>query len=71
MPMYNTIKEFCDKRGITPYALGKKSGVSCQTVYRLTGDPLYLPSMPVVEKICEAFGVQPSELIKYQESEES
>ncbi|ABW33387.1 helix-turn-helix domain-containing protein [Acaryochloris marina] len=66
MPMINTVKEFLDSRGITPYALGGDAGISKTTAYALYKNPDQLPSPDVLRKICDTYEIQPGLLMKWE-----
>jgi predicted transcriptional regulator len=55
MAMKNTIKEFVGKRGITAYALSKRTGIPLNTVYRLVNNPKVIPSGEVMDAILNEF----------------
>lgn len=63
MPLRNRIKEFIQSQGITPYQFWKSTGLSKSTAYRLCGDPECLVSGTALEKICDCYQVQPSEIV--------
>lgn len=50
------IKEICDERGITKYRLAKMTGLS-QTALRGIFSKESIPTIPTLEKICDAFGM--------------
>ena len=61
----NTIKEFVDAQGITPYQFRKDVGIAQRTAYDLYNNPLQLPSSSVLTKICDCYEIQPSILLKW------
>lgn len=63
--MINTIKEFADKRGLTPYRMIKDTGIAPRTGYDLYNDPTQLPGSRVLSKICDAYKIQPGLLLKW------
>lgn len=65
MPVKNKIKEFVNARGLSVYAFRKAVGCSATTAYDLYHDPWQLPSSTVLTKICDAFRVQPTELLEW------
>ena len=65
MPVINTIKEFVDDKGITPYQFRKDVGIAQRTAYDLYNNPLQLPSSSVLTKICDCYEIQPSLLLKW------
>jgi DNA-binding Xre family transcriptional regulator len=70
MPVINTIKEFADERGLTPYQLIKDSGIAHRTGYDLYNNPRQLPGSRVLSKICDAYKVQPGALLKWMPASE-
>ncbi|ESA39132.1 transcriptional xre family [Leptolyngbya sp. Heron Island J] len=65
VPVINTIKEFVDAQGITPYQFRKDVGIAQRTAYDLYNNPLQLPSSSVLTKICDRYEIQPSLLLKW------
>lgn len=55
MAIKNTIKQFVEGRGITPYALSKRTGLPLNTVYRLVNNPEVIPSGDVMDAILNQF----------------
>lgn len=55
MTIKNTIKEFVQRRGITAYALSKRTGIPLNTVYRLVNQPKVVPSGEVMDTILNKF----------------
>lgn len=70
MPLVNKIKEFIDRRGITPYRFAKEVGITTNTVYPLYNNPNQRMGVLVLEKICDVYKVQPSEIIGWVDSDE-
>jgi DNA-binding Xre family transcriptional regulator len=66
MPVINKIKPFLDSRGMTPYQFRKTVGIAQRTAYDLYNNPEQLPSSVVLSKICDAFEVQPGELLEWK-----
>lgn len=64
--MINKIKPFLDNRGMTPYQFRKTVGIAQRTAYDLYNNPEQLPSSVVLSKICDAFEVQPGELLEWK-----
>lgn len=50
----------------TPYRIAKESGVSLNTIYKLTADPEAPLSWPVIGKLCAALQCQPGDLLSYE-----
>ena len=73
MTMLHRIKEFLDKRPdsisgsdqTTPYRFWQDTGIGRDTAYRMYGDPTYIPSSKALNKICEAYNLQPGEFLYY------
>jgi DNA-binding Xre family transcriptional regulator len=58
-----------DGRGLSPYALARFTGLSLNTIYRLTrpGGRFRLIRADTIERLCGALRVTPSELFDYEE----
>lgn len=70
MKVLNRIKEFCDDRGLTAYALWKSTKLSEPTVYRLYKEPELIPSGKVLEGLAEAFpDTTPNDWLKFEAAE--
>ncbi|MCG6138840.1 MAG: helix-turn-helix transcriptional regulator [Nostoc sp. LLA-1] len=65
MSVKNKIKEFLHERGITAYQFRKEVGIAQRTAYDLYNNPNQLPSSTVLSKICDAYEVQPGELLEW------
>ena len=63
--MRNKIKQFLDSKGITPYQFERDAGIAHRTAYDLYNNPKQIPSSTVLTKICDAYEVQPSELLEW------
>ncbi len=70
MPVRNTIKEFVDGLGITPYQFGKDAGIAQNTAYALYKNPGQRPSPSVLDKICDTYKVQPCKILRWMPEEE-
>lgn len=71
MAVINTIKEFIDSRGMTPYQFWKATGLAQATAYRLYKNPADIPSGSVMEAIFKAFpDTEPNDLIRFVPNEE-
>ena len=66
----NRIREFLNERGIKPYGFCKAANISQNTGYGLVKDETRIPDPVVLGKICNAYRVQPSELIYWVADEE-
>ncbi|MEB3360141.1 MAG: helix-turn-helix transcriptional regulator [Synechococcales bacterium] len=65
MPVKNKIKQFLDARGITRYQFRQDTGIAQRTAYDLYAKPDQIPSSTVLEKICDAYQIQPGELLEW------
>lgn len=61
--MKNRVKEFIKERGITSYRFWKQTGLSRPTAYRICSDENYPVSSDVLDKICDTYEIQPSEIL--------
>ncbi len=61
--MKNRIKDFLAERGLSVYRFTKDAGISSTTAYALANTPEQLPSSTVLSKICDAYEVQPNEIL--------
>ena len=69
MPLYNSLKEHRARLGINQPELGKRSGVSRQTISLIErGD--YSPSVTLALKLAKIFDVSVEEIFSYEEDEE-
>lgn len=69
MPLYNRLKEHRARLGINQSELGKRSGVSRQTISLIErGD--YSPSVTLALKIAKIFDVAVEDIFSYEEDEE-
>jgi DNA-binding Xre family transcriptional regulator len=65
MPVKNKIKQFLDGRGITPYRFRLDANIAQKTAYDLYNDSSQLPGSNVLSKICDAYKVQPGEVLEW------
>ncbi|MBD2535542.1 helix-turn-helix transcriptional regulator [Nostoc flagelliforme FACHB-838] len=65
MPVKNKIKQFIDNKGITPYKFQKDTGVASKTAYDLYNNPWQVPHATVLNKICDRYEIQPSEILEW------
>jgi DNA-binding Xre family transcriptional regulator len=65
MAVRNKVKQFLDQRGITPYQFRKDTGIAQRTAYDLYNNPGQIPSSTVLSRICDAYEVQPGELLEW------
>ena len=61
--MKNKIKSLLESRGITTYRFQRDAGIAQRTAYDLVNNPDQLPSSTVLSKICDAYEIQPSEVL--------
>lgn len=61
--MKNRIKDFLAEKGISVYRFRKDVGIAASTAYDLSNRPDQLPSSTVLTKICDAYEVQPNEIL--------
>ncbi|MEB3829472.1 helix-turn-helix domain-containing protein [Phormidium sp. CCY1219] len=65
MPMKNKVKEFVDARGMSVYRFIKDTGIAPNTGYSLYRNSHHMPSPGVLAAICDAYKVQPSEILEW------
>ena len=70
MVLQNKVKEFTESRGLTIYKFVQQTGIAMSTGYRLSQNPTHLPSIAVLEAICDRYEVQPSEILEWVPSDE-
>jgi len=63
MPVKNRIKDFLAERGLSVYRFKRDTGIASRTAYDLSNNPSQLPSSTVLSKICDAYEVQPNEIL--------
>lgn len=71
MTMLNRIKDFLDNRPdpisgadqTTPYRFWQDTGIGRDTAYRMYNDPAYIPASAALNKICEAYRIQPGDFL--------
>lgn len=69
MPLINRLKEYRARLGINQTELGKKSGVSRQTISLIErGD--YSPSVTLALKLAKICGVTVEDIFSYEEEDE-
>ena len=64
--MKNKIREFIEKKGITAYRFWKDTGLSRPTAYRVCSDPEYPLAGEVLDKICDAYQIQPGDILFWE-----
>jgi DNA-binding Xre family transcriptional regulator len=70
MPVRNKIRAFLDSKGITPYRFRQDVGIASRTAYDLYNKPDQLPSSTVLSKICDAYRIQPNEILEWIDQEQ-
>ena len=63
MVLKNRVKEFTENKGITIYKFAKEVGISFNTAYKLANDSNHLPSITVLEAICDYYKVDPNKIV--------
>lgn len=53
--MKNRLKQFVEKRGITPYKLSKDTRLPLNTIYRLVNNPDVVPTGEVMDAILNQY----------------
>ena len=71
MPVKNKIKQFLDSMGVTPYQFERKAKIAHRTAYDLYNNPDQLPSSTVLTKICDAYEIQPGEILEWIKKDET
>lgn len=66
MPVKNTIKDFLDSKGITPYRFLRDVGIAQRTAYDLYNNPDQLPSPKVLSRICDTYEIEPGAILKWE-----
>jgi DNA-binding Xre family transcriptional regulator len=67
MPMKNRVKKFLEAQGLSAYQFIKDTGIAPATGYKLAKTVDYLPSIRVLEVICDTYKVQPGEILEWTE----
>ena len=62
------LHQLLDARGVSPYGLAKFTGLSLNTIYRLSrpNGRFRLIRADTIERLCGALRVTPSELFEYE-----
>ncbi len=68
--MINKVKNVVDSRGISVYRFRQETGMSATAAYELYNNPKHLPSLKNVERICEAYKLQPNDLLEIVSQED-
>jgi DNA-binding Xre family transcriptional regulator len=69
MAVRNTIKDFVDRLGISVYEFRKRTQIAQSTAYSLYNNPDQLPNSSVISKICDAFEIQPNEILRWEKKD--
>lgn len=67
--MRNRVPEFLKAHGLTAYRFIQDTGVAPATGYKLAKDESHLPSIRVLEVLCDRYQVQPTEFIEWVDRE--
>ncbi len=67
------LRQLLEARGVSPYGLGKFTGLSLNTIYRLNkpSGRFRLIRADTIERLCGALRVTPSELFGYEKPAEN
>jgi DNA-binding Xre family transcriptional regulator len=65
MTVQNTLKTFIEERGISVYRFRKDIGVAQSTAYELVNNPDRIPNAEVLNKICQAYQIQPGCILSW------
>lgn len=66
----NRVKQFLKERGLTAYRFIKDTRIAPTTGYKLAKDANHLPSITVLEAICDRYEVQPTAFIYWTDQED-
>lgn len=69
MPLYNRLKEYRAKIDINQYEMGKRVGVSRQTISQIERED-YSPSVTLALKIAKVFEVPVEAIFQYEEEKD-
>ena len=61
--MKNKLKSLLESRAISVYRFQRDVGIAQRTAYDLVNNPGQLPSSTVLSKICDAYQIQPNEVL--------
>ena len=67
MAVFNKIQQLVKSRGISVYRFQHDADIGQRTAYDLFNDPTKIPSGEVLDKICSAYGIQPGEILHWEE----
>ncbi|TBR61308.1 DNA-binding protein [Westiellopsis prolifica IICB1] len=71
MPIQNRVKSFLEGKNLSAYQFIKDTGIAPATGYKLAKKSSYLPSIRVLEVICDTYKVQLSEILEWVEEKEN
>jgi DNA-binding Xre family transcriptional regulator len=63
MVLKNRVKEFTESKGLTIYKFVQQTGIAMSTGYKLSQNPSHLPSITVLQAICDRYEIQPNEIV--------
>lgn len=63
--MKNKVKSFLESRGLSAYKFIQDTGIAPATGYALAKDENHLPSIRVLESICDTYKIQPGDLLEW------
>jgi DNA-binding Xre family transcriptional regulator len=69
MPVKNKLKSLLEAREISVYRFQRDVGVAQGTAYSLVNNPSQLPSSTVLSKICDAYRIQPNDVLEWIDPE--
>ncbi len=69
MPIQNRVKSFLEAKGLSVYQFIKDTGIAPATGYKLAKKSNYLPSIRVLEVICDTYKVNPGEILEWVEDQ--
>lgn len=61
--LVNTLKRLLDDKRLSSFALSKKANLSPTTTRKIYGDPDYIPSPDVLEKLCVTLECAPGDIL--------
>ena len=68
MAMRNKLKQFLESKNLSVYRFQKDTGIAPKTAYDLVNDESKIPAPKVLEAICDAYEVQPGDLLEWIKS---
>lgn len=63
--MRNKLRVLLTSKGISVYRFQRDVGVAQRTAYDLVNNPSQIPSSAVLIKICDAYEIQPNEVLEW------